>query len=1071
MKGRRLFLAAYVASGFAGLVYEVAWTRLLTLYLGHTIAAASTVVATFMGGLVIGSALGARVAPRLTPRRALQTYAALETLVLLAAVTMGWQLEALTPVLRWAYRDAAAGLLFPLVRVACCAGVVLIPTIALGATFPMGIRWFAGPTAHPGRVGGALYAANTAGAALGAPAAGFWLIPALGVAGATLVGVAGTGLAIGLAALLSRQRRDESVGSAEAALAATSDSSRKTAPASPRRKPARAATARPNASAGGFGHAAAVLVLTGLATFMFEIAWTRFCSIVLGPSTYAFAATLTAFIGGLAFGAIAGAFLSGRVRRPALALTVSLTFAAVAAAAASYYAGGPIMRLMLAELSGPPRSFAWLLLKRSALVAALVGPLAFGLGVSFPLVLELSGQSEGSMARRLGSLYAVNTAASVAGALVAGFVAIPLVGLQHTILAATCALIIASLVVAIPSVVTAQVPWPGAAVPLVAVAAAVWGSAAWDRELIVSGAYKYAAHVPAGQDLETALKAGTLLYYRDGATATVSVKEVTGHRSLAIDGKVDASTSADMLTQKTLAHLPLLLHEDPHSICIIGLGSGVTLASALVHPISSVDVVEISPEVVEASAFFSAYNRDALADSRTRLIVGDGRSHIALSNRTYDVIVSEPSNPWMAGVAALFTQEFFAAVRARLAPSGIFCQWAHTYDITDRDLRSVVATFAAVFPNGSMWLVGDGDLLLIGSQDPLDQRLDNIEAGWERPGVAADLAAVSAREPFAFWSLFVGGPADLERYAAGAALQNDDRMSLEFSGPRAVNSAEADQNAAVLRQLLAHDQTPRTIARARAAAGPVQWRHRGALMLEAAAYGQAYEDFARALSLDAADPGALEGIVRAAAGSHREPEAIRLLEMSTATHPNIPTVLIGLSKAHAAAGALGRAVATAVRARAMAPQDPLALEHLASLYSDAGDAAALEPLVEELLRAFPKRPASPYHAAVLSFLRGRLAEALTMARRTIELDPGYAAAYNLLGAIRANLGQSQEAHTAFEQALRLDPRESTTYTNLAVLELSSGNRSRAVDLYAQALSLDPASDAARDGLAQARNDE
>lgn len=1066
MTRRRLFLAAYAASGFAGLVYEVAWTRLLTLTLGHTIAAVSTVVATFMGGMVVGSSLGARLGPRLSPRQALQAYAALETFVLLIALTMTWQLERLTPLLRWAYRDATSGLLFPLTRVLCCAGVVLPSTIALGATFPLAIRWFAQAAVHPGAVGGALYAANTAGAALGAPAAGFLLIPALGVAGTSRVGAAATGLAIALAIALSRRLNDVE-GPRAAIAAATAIVTRKSAP---RRKSAGAAAAGPKVAAGGYGLAAAVLVLTGFATFTFEIVWTRLFSIMLGPSTYAFAATLTAFIGGLALGAAAGAWLSGRLRRPATALVIALSCAAIAAAAAAYAAGGPVLRLLLADLGRPQPSFAWVLLKNSALVAAMVGPLALFLGVSFPLVLELSGHGEESMARRLGSLYAANTAASVAGSIATGFITIPLIGLQHTMLVATVALVAASLLVAIRSIAAGQTAWPFAAVPAAGVLAAFWGGAPWDRELLVSGAYKYAAHVPAGQDLETALKTGTLLYYRDGATGTVSVKESGGQRSLSIDGKVDASTSGDMLTQKTLAHLPLLLHQHPHRVCIIGLGSGITLASALVHPIGAVDVIEISPQVVDASRWFSAYNRDALSDSRTRSIVGDGRSHLALSNTTYDVIVSEPSNPWMAGVAALFTREFFESVRARLSPSGIFCQWAHTYDISDRDLRSVVATFAAVFPQGSMWLVGNGDLLLIGSPDGIVARLDNIETGWRRPGVAADLASVSALEPFAYWSLFVGGPADLARYGAGAALQTDDRMSLEFSGPRAVNNTEGGRNAAVLRQLLDARPPPPTIARARAAAGPAQWRHRGALMLAASAYDQAYEDYARALSLGPRDAGALEGMVRAAVGAHRQTDAVRRLEATTEAHADIPAVWILLSKAYAASGDLNRAVASAIRARTIAPGDPLALEHLASLHADAGDAAALEPLVDELLRAFSHRPASPYHAAVLNFLKGRLPQALAMARRSIELDSEQAAAYNLIGAIHASLGRAQEARTAFERSLRLDPTESTTYANLAVLELSSGNRSSASNLYAQALALDPSSAAARDGLAQTRHD-
>ncbi len=296
-------------------------------------------------------------------------------------------------------------------------------------------------------------------------------------------------------------------------------------------------------------------------------------------------------------------------------------------------------------------------------------------------------------------------------------------------------------------------------VPTLVAAVALFWSPPWDRALLASGGYKYAVHVPKGLDLSTALKAGTLLYYREGPTGIVTVKRLTGELSLAIDGKVDASTGGDMLTQKTLAHLPLLLHGQARTICIIGLGSGVTLGSALVHPVEAVDVVEISPEVVEASAYFAVENRNALADRRTRLILGDGRSHLALSTRQYDVIISEPSNPWMAGVAALFTREFFTAARNRLTPDGIICQWAHTYDISSRDLRSIVATFADVFPSGTMWLVGDGDLLLVGSVRPLDDRLSNILTGWKLPAVADDLSRASMRAPFALLSLFVGGAA------------------------------------------------------------------------------------------------------------------------------------------------------------------------------------------------------------------------------------------------------------------------------------------------------------------------
>src|SRR5262249_50805088 len=156
----------------------------------------------------------------------------------------------------------------------------------------------------------------------------------------------------------------------------------------------------------------------------------------------------------------------------------------------------------------------------------------------------------------------------------------------------------------------------------------------------------------------------------------------------------------DMLTQKLLAHLPLLLHPDPRRTAVIGLGSGVTLGAALRHGVTQVDVVEISPEVVEAAALFERDNSGALHDPRTRLILADGRPHLQLSDARYDAIISEPSNPWMAGVASLFTKEFFRAARGRLAPGGIICQWAHTYDLSAADLRSIAATFSSVFQNG-----------------------------------------------------------------------------------------------------------------------------------------------------------------------------------------------------------------------------------------------------------------------------------------------------------------------------------------------------------------------------------
>jgi hypothetical protein len=266
---------------------------------------------------------------------------------------------------------------------------------------------------------------------------------------------------------------------------------------------------------------------------------------------------------------------------------------------------------------------------------------------------------------------------------------------------------------------------------------------AWDPQLLSSGAYKYAPYIGAA-DLDVGLRAGTLEFYKEGAAATVSVRRLAGVRALSIDGKVDASNGGDMLTQRLLGLLPVALHGRAREICVIGLGSGVTLGSALAPgDVRHADVVEISPEVVEASHLFDRENGSVLAHPAVRLIVGDGRSHLLLTPRKYDVIISEPSNPWMAGVATLFTREFFEAARARLAPT-VCSASRRTYDISQEDLRSIVRTFASVFPRARCgWSAAD--LLLIGGPgDDVRSRLDGLPSG-SNQSTAGMLATVNVR--------------------------------------------------------------------------------------------------------------------------------------------------------------------------------------------------------------------------------------------------------------------------------------------------------------------------------------
>lgn len=1063
-----LFLFAYTCSGLAGLIYEVSWTRLLTLHIGHTTAAASAVVAAFLGGLAVGAAAMGPLAARLTPRQTLRTYLGLEVGVVVAAALLPLELAALTPLLRWAYVDGDPSLLFPIIRVAACLLMVFVPALALGATFPVAIRWFSAGSAHPARQGSTLYFLNTVGAAAGALLAGFVFIPQLGIARTTYLGMAASLVAAACVFVILRAPDAPP------------------APASaPTGKKRRAAVVVADAvSPDRAWLPAVVLGLSGFASLVHEIAWTRILSLVLGPTTYAFAAALAAVIAGVALGSGAGAWIVARTRRPAAWLASVLSLAAVITSWTYSLAGNQIPMIVARQVAGSSSVFDQLLAQGALMTAALVVPTAACLGAAFPLALSLASDPARAAAARFSLVYAVNTVGAVSGSLAAGFWFIPRLGLQPTLWAASGCLVLAALLVLIRGEMSRAMRVSGAAMAA-ATALLIVFSPPWDRELLASGVYMYAPYVPADLDLATQLKAGTLLFYREGASATVSVKRLTGTTTLAVDGKTDASNRGDMLTQKLVAHLPLLLHPNPSEVGIIGLGSGVTLGAALTHPITGADVLEISPEVVQASAFFTAENRNALADPRTRLIVGDGRSHVLLGRRKYDVIVSEPSNPWIAGVAALFTREFFAGARDRLAPGGIMCQWANAYNISDADLRSILATFRAVFPNGTAWLVGGDDVLMVGSLEPIDAQLANVARNWNRPGVAADLGTVAVTDPFSIYSLFVAGPAELTAYASTAGIFTDDSSRLEFSAPRELHNRNAGENAAALARLLGEDGGPAAIREAHQRAGAREWRGRGDMMAKADVHQVAYDDYVKALTLDPRDRGALNGLVRIAMLTKRGADALAWVKALSGGHPSLsaearsakveglpgsrdPDVMVAISKLMASTGATAEALAIARDAAGMLPVSAAALEQLASLLADAGNLAELDATVARLQATAPQAPAGYYYAGAAAFMRGDVEGAVSRCRQAMARDPEYAPVYDLLGAAHTRLQHPEEARAAFQKSLAFDAHDSTAYTNLGVLELGLGRKREAARYFAEALWLTPDSPVARQGLAQSQ---
>ncbi len=1044
-----MFLLIYLISGAAALLYEVLWLRLLTNSVGHTAAAVGILLAAFMGGLAVGAWGAGRAAGSLPPARALRTYAVLEIGIGACALLLPLVIAAARPALVWAYAGEG-GRLFDTAMGILALALLAVPAAAMGATYPLAVRWMEkpGPKGPGLHVAGTLYAANTAGAAIGAALTGFVLLPALGMFGTTLVGVGLNVLAAGGALAL--------------ALHGETDPS----------PPFGAGKARPayevQAAVSLPRLALVAAAVAGLVSLLFQVAWTRILAMVLGPTTYAFSAMLVAVIAGMAIGSTIVAALMPRTPSRAAAWSGAALVAAAAAALAAGFVVDRVPLMMAAAVSRPDVTFDAVFLRQVLLVVALQMPMTIALGAVFPLTLamtrsgaagsEAAGPETDAAPARASTLYAINTCGAIAGALLGSFVLIPAAGLQGAIRIGAGLLLAAGWAVMRLGAGRRRTGTLVRSAVAAGVAIAALLMPPWNPARLANGGYRYAAALAEG-DIATGLEAGQLVYYREGAAGTVSVRQVPGALSLAIDGKVDASNAADMLTQKLLAHLPLLLHPNPRRVGIIGLGSGVTLGAALTHPVERVDVVEISPQVVEASRFFARENHDALDDPRTRLVVGDGRTHLHLTPDRYDVIISEPSNPWMAGVATLFTREFFLAARERLAPGGLLTQWAHTYSISQEDLQSIVATFLSVFPDGTAWLVAESDLLLIGGAGPIPALDAGIAAAWARPGVAMDLAEIDVRNPLSVLSLYVAGGQRLRRFAGNAVIQTDDRLQLEYTAPRAVYGRFQQANVDSLRAAAGSAPLPPSIARAAAAATAGDLRDRGLMQLRANAADLAFLDLRDAVRLAPDDVSALNGFARAASRSGRLREAEEALASVGA--------LVQLSVVQSALGKSDDATESARQAVLVTPGSPAALMQLASMYADRGSDEALERLLALAEQASTERAVHLYIRARLAYLRGDFTQVVEAGRELASLTPADVNVFNLLASAHAALEQYDLARVALETSRRLAPTDPGVRVNLGTVALRSGNAGAAVQHFSEALFLSPALRPGLDGLAEA----
>ena len=1032
--------AASVLSGLAALVYQVLWSRQLALVLGTSTEAVAIVLSSFMAGLGLGNALAARALERhrVTIRPWLpRLYAALEGAVALSALLLPWAFAQAPALLRPLYGEGGSGA-FRAARLAFAFLLLVLPTTAMGATLPVLVALARPPRGRAASAAGALYAANTVGAVGGALATPLLLLPALGITRAALVAVAAN-VAAGLFALAAPTMAPEEP---------------RPAPASRTGAPRQATSVR---------LALAVSFLSGLGALAHETAWTRALVLLIGPTAYAFAFVVAAVIAGLAAGSALCARVADRLRRPALAL--ALVQAGIVACALAIV---PLIGVLPVPIGETTRALAdqpGRLLVREGLGTLLMLFLPSALfGASFPLAVRMLADEGRPPGAAVGRVLGWNTLGAGLGPLLAAFVLLPSFGLQVALQVAAAVHALAAILALAAANGPARSWALRAAVLLPALGLGVLPP--WDQELLAGGAYRY-GHLDEPGELRERLRAGTLLYYRDGAAATVSVKRLGNSRALAVDGKVDATNTADMPTQGLIAHLPLLLHGSAREALVVGLGSGATAAAALVHSLDHLEVVEISPEVVEAARrHFADVQRGALDDPRLRLRVTDARHHLQLTPRRFDVIVSEPSNPWMAGVASLFTREFFTLARERLREGGLFCQWMHVYGMAAEDVRTVVGGFADVFPESGLFQVTEGDLLLVGAAGawPTPSRAE-IASRMEAPRVAEDLRRVGLTRPGALGTLFVLGPGRLAAFAGEAPRHTDDRPILELRAARSMLANTSGENR---RALLAAGAGPpvEPWASLRAAATPEDLVERGRLLERSTSLALALEAYATALRLDPRHTAAQEGLARIGAVSAALPLVEGLLK-ALADGPDPLGARVSLARLYRAQGRFEEATSEIVTVLARDAQNVRALKLMAALQGDRGEAAMA---FLAAARAFSLAEDDAEAAALLasaSLLSGEAPAALERSEDALALDPGHELALRVRALALARLQKPVETRAAFEVLLEKDGGSWQSWAHYGAFLADTGDHGAAARALQEAADLAPDRPEAWKGLLEA----
>jgi len=760
---KSILYVIFFLSGATGLVYEVIWVRLTGLVFGNTSHAISTVLGAFMAGLALGSwKLGQRADRTENP---LRMYGLLEIGIGISAAVVPLVFRAVDT-FYWAMAPSVSSI--PggagFIRFGASFIILLTPTFFMGGTLPVLTRFFTDNVQEVERKVGVLYALNTFGAAAGSLLAALVFIPGLGNLRTTLI-IASVNVAIGLFAIwLSGRARG-----AESAAEQPEMLIEEPRPANPVADRLILLT----------------LAVSGFVSMMYEVSWTRALSAMIGSSTYAFSIMLITFLVGIALGS---SIISRRKPAPTLRL-LGLLQLGVAFGGLVFIVGYLVAPYaLLALIRAFFYSFPAILTVQFILCSALMIFATLCMGATFPVASQMYSSKFVILGRSIGNIYSVNTLGAIVGSLLAGFVLMPIIGTERTILAGLFFNSAMALVLLTESKSSGRIAQAAALILLLVATVSMKGQVFWKPDSMDRGILVYSRQIEARPELtiNEHYEDTDVVYFKEGNNATISVRKGENYLGLRTNGKVDASNRDDMITQLTIGFLPGFYHPNPKNALVIGYGAGVTVGAAAAIPeLEEIDCIEIEPAVIGAGPWFSQINRKSYQNPKVKITFNDARNYMNMTRTQYDVIISEPSNPWIAGVASLFTAEFYDRAAEVLKPDGVFAQWVQLYELDPEDLRMILSEVQRKFPEVSVWIT-DSDLILIATRSP--QKLDMgrvARIARADPSIMRDFRDyLHIDRPEGLLAYYVMSTEATRKFASTVRRNTDDHPLLEFHAPR-----------------------------------------------------------------------------------------------------------------------------------------------------------------------------------------------------------------------------------------------------------------------------------------------